>query len=108
MMSIASDRDASRDQHKSGAGLTIARLVIGASLTTLACVAIAIVVIFMGINEIKVHGPVYERIKTANDLTADILPPPLYVLETYLTLHQLQDTKDPAESRGLETHLQQL
>jgi methyl-accepting chemotaxis protein len=36
------------------------------------------------LNELKVGGPLYERIKLGNDLVADILPPPAYVIEAYL------------------------
>jgi methyl-accepting chemotaxis protein len=33
---------------------------------------------------VKVGGPIYDRIKLGNDLIADILPPPEYVIESYL------------------------
>jgi methyl-accepting chemotaxis protein len=36
------------------------------------------------LKELKVGGPLYERIKLGNDLVADILPPPEYVIEAYL------------------------
>ena len=36
------------------------------------------------LKELKVGGPLYERIKLGNDLVADILPPPVYVIEAYL------------------------
>ena len=36
------------------------------------------------IDEIKVNGPLYYKIKLGNDLVADILPPPAYVIEAYL------------------------
>jgi methyl-accepting chemotaxis protein len=36
------------------------------------------------LNELKVGGPLYSNIKLGNDLVADILPPPAYVLEAYL------------------------
>jgi methyl-accepting chemotaxis protein len=36
------------------------------------------------LKELKVGGPLYERIKLGNDLVADILPPPAYVIEAYL------------------------
>jgi methyl-accepting chemotaxis protein len=89
-------------------GPSIARLIVGASVLILVCVALAAAVILRGVNEIAVHGPVYTKIKNASDLTADILPPPLYVIETYLTLYQLRAAQDADEIRTLETHLQQL
>jgi methyl-accepting chemotaxis protein len=36
------------------------------------------------LRDLKVGGPVYERIVLMKDLTADILPPPAYVIEAYL------------------------
>lgn len=36
------------------------------------------------LRELKVGGPLYVDIKLGNDLVADILPPPAYVLEAYL------------------------
>jgi len=36
------------------------------------------------LRELKVGGPLYSDIKLGNDLIADILPPPAYVLEAYL------------------------
>lgn len=36
------------------------------------------------LKELKVGGPVYGRIVSMKDLTADILPPPAYIIEAYL------------------------
>src|SRR6266702_6592947 len=36
------------------------------------------------LRELKVGGPLYASIKLGNDLVADILPPPAYVIEAYL------------------------
>lgn len=36
------------------------------------------------VRELKVGGPLYSDIKLGNDLIADILPPPEYVIEAYL------------------------
>lgn len=36
------------------------------------------------VRELKVGGPLYADIKLGNDLIADILPPPEYVIEAYL------------------------
>jgi methyl-accepting chemotaxis protein len=37
-----------------------------------------------GLSQLKVGGPLYNQIKLGNDLIADILPPPEYVIESYL------------------------
>src|SRR5690349_18741749 len=36
------------------------------------------------VQQIRVGGPLYDKIKLGNDLVADILPPPEYVIEAYL------------------------
>ncbi len=36
------------------------------------------------LSQLKVGGPIYDRIILGNDLVADILPPPEYVIEAYL------------------------
>jgi methyl-accepting chemotaxis protein len=44
-------------------------------------------VVFTGIyalSDVKVGGPLYNKIKLGNDLIADVLPPPEYVIESYL------------------------
>ncbi|MES2256950.1 MAG: methyl-accepting chemotaxis protein [Pseudomonadota bacterium] len=44
---------------------------------------------FRTLAELKVNGPVYERIVQGKDLIADILPPPEYIIESYLVSLQL-------------------
>lgn len=36
------------------------------------------------LDQLRVGGPLYTKIKLGNDLVADILPPPVYVIEAYL------------------------
>ena len=52
------------------------------------------------LSQLKVGGSLYDRIKLGNDLVADILPPPEYVIEAYLeaTL-ALQDPSTVAARR---------
>lgn len=38
----------------------------------------------IALTKLKVGGPVYSQISLGKDLVADILPPPEYVLESYL------------------------
>jgi methyl-accepting chemotaxis protein len=54
----------------------------------------------LALRELKVNGPVYERIVLGKDLVADILPPPAYVVEAYLeaTL-ALQDPQNLAKHK---------
>ncbi|MET3134108.1 methyl-accepting chemotaxis protein [Oxalobacteraceae bacterium GrIS 1.11] len=55
---------------------------------------------FMTLNELKVNGPLYHRIVQSKDLIADILPPPEYILESYLVSMQLAAASDkPAQEK---------
>jgi methyl-accepting chemotaxis protein len=56
---------------------------------------------FMTLNELKVNGPHYLRIVQGKDLVADILPPPEYILESYLVSMQLLDAADKSEQDKL-------
>src|SRR5690242_15344265 len=55
------------------------------------------------LKELKVGGPLYESIKLGNDLIADILPPPAYVIEAYL-----ETTLALREPDKLEEHAKRL
>jgi methyl-accepting chemotaxis protein len=57
------------------------------------------------LGEIKVTGPVYNEIITGKDLIADILPPPAYILESYLTTMKITSTVNPGERDELITKL---
>ncbi|MCQ0034561.1 methyl-accepting chemotaxis protein, partial [Burkholderia glumae] len=43
------------------------------------------------LKELRVNGPLYQKIQLSNDLVSDILPPPEYVIESYLLCFQLLD-----------------
>ncbi|MCO6408353.1 HAMP domain-containing protein [Hoeflea alexandrii] len=40
-------------------------------------------------EDLKVNGPVYQEIVNGKDLIADILPPPLYVVESYMLANEM-------------------
>jgi methyl-accepting chemotaxis protein WspA len=46
------------------------------------------------IEEIKVNGKLYDKIVSGKDLIADILPPPNYIIESYLLSIQMLETTD--------------
>jgi len=52
--------------------------VIGASI------AVAVAVNLVVVSHLRVGGPMYEQIVQGKDLVADILPPPAYIIESYL------------------------
>ena len=57
-------------------------------------VAVLIFVYQRALSNLRVGGPVYNTIADAKDLTADILPPPLYVIEAFLNTHEIEDRTD--------------
>ena len=63
---------------------------------------------FRTLSEYKVTGPVYERIIQNKDLMADVLPPPQYIIESYLTVRELRSAPDSASQEQLVTRLQKL
>jgi methyl-accepting chemotaxis protein WspA len=52
-------------------------------------------------NTVKVNGPVYHRIVQGKDVIADVLPPPEYIIESYLLVLQLERTTDPTVTAQL-------
>src|SRR3954449_9268963 len=58
------------------------------------------------LKELKVGGPLYNKIKLGNDLVADILPPPEYVIEAYL--EATLALRDPASLSAHRDRLAQL
>ncbi|MBF0334963.1 MAG: HAMP domain-containing protein [Alphaproteobacteria bacterium] len=77
--------------------LTGALVVLGVAATLWAAL--------LAIGELKVNGPVYQRIVRGKDLIADILPPPNYVIESYLVSSLLLLEGDPAERNALVERL---
>src|SRR6202008_765987 len=64
--------------------LTIARAIVLFGLVTAASLAAVVFTGIYALGEVKVGGPLYDKIKLGNALVADILPPPEYVIESYL------------------------
>jgi methyl-accepting chemotaxis protein len=59
-------------------------------------------------NEFKVNVPVYQTIVKGKDLVADTLPPPAYIIESYLVSFQLMATLDPTRQQQLIARLKLL
>lgn len=52
---------------------------------------------------VKVNGPNYQRAVMNKDLLADVLPPPVYVIESYLKAHVLPEAiNTPAYAAAIE------
>jgi len=49
------------------------------------------------LRRIEVNGPIYREIIRNKDVVADVLPPPLYVIESYLLVLQALEAKERAD-----------
>jgi len=57
---------------------------------------------YNSLNIVKVNGNIYKSIIQGKDIIADILPPPEYIIESYLTALQLLDeTNGPEDLKKL-------
>ncbi|MCK9169929.1 MAG: methyl-accepting chemotaxis protein [Treponema sp.] len=63
---------------------------------------------FKTINAVKITGRTYNNIIRNKDLVADILPPPSYIIESYLTIYQLAAAQTVTKRNELETYFQGL
>jgi methyl-accepting chemotaxis protein len=72
------------------------RRLLAISAIAVFCTTVLVCVSVLVINKVKVNGPIYHKISLSNELLADILPPPEYVIESYLTVLEMQNEKDPA------------
>lgn len=63
---------------------------------------------FKTLNELKINGPIYQRIVQGKDLVADILPPPEYIIESYLVTFQLLEAVDKIDQGRLIERLKAL
>ena len=53
------------------------------------------------LNHVKVNGPIYVRIVQGKDLIADILPPPEYIIESYLVVNLMANMTNLAEIESM-------
>ena len=75
-------------------------------LAPVLAVCVFVLCVFGGValhtlNEVKINGSHYLEIVRYKDLIADILPPPSYIIESYLVAFQMADEKDPAKRTAL-------
>ena len=49
---------------------------------------------FKAMTTLNINGPVYQRIVQGKDIIADILPPPEYIIESYMVALQLTVVTD--------------
>ena len=53
------------------------------------------------IDKVKINGETYNRIVQEKDLIADVLPPPEYLVEAYLVIHQMIEETDDTKLKEL-------
>ncbi|MES2582240.1 MAG: response regulator [Pseudomonadota bacterium] len=63
---------------------------------------------FKTLNEVKVGGPVYQRINQSQELVADVLPPPVHIIESYLVCLQITRAMDGQHQGALIDRLRVL
>lgn len=87
---------------------TLGQQMAGMALVFFAGIAICMAISVGVLAKVKVTGPVYGEIIEGKDLIADILPPPEYIIESYLVVLQAAREELPAKRRELLNRFQQL
>ena len=49
---------------------------------------------FRTLDELRIGSPSYHQITQSKDLIADVLPPPAYLVEAYLLVHEMKEETD--------------
>jgi len=93
--------------------MTLRNIKVAHKLTILVAIALAGLAVFgaasyRNLETVKVGGPLYARIIDGKDLTADILPPPEYILETYLVAYQIASEEDSGRRLALADRIRPL
>ncbi|MDF0606170.1 methyl-accepting chemotaxis protein [Neisseriaceae bacterium TC5R-5] len=57
-------------------------------------------------DKIAINGSLYQQIVLSKNLTSDILPPPQYIVESFLLVSQLREASSPALRQQLINRLQ--
>ena len=84
--------------------LTIRRQMLGSALLSLLGFVVFGIIAYTTLQELKIAGPRYKKIAQGKDLIADVVPPPEFLVEAFLAVHQMIDEGD---RRRLEDLIQQ-
>jgi len=63
---------------------------------------------YITIEKLKINGLLYNKIIEGKDLVADILPPPEYIIESYLMTFEMVNAKNDQELLKMITYFQRL
>ncbi|NEW88539.1 methyl-accepting chemotaxis protein [Rhodopseudomonas sp. WA056] len=86
--------------------LSITTMIVTFAVVVLVSITAMLTVNLLALNQLRIGGPLYSQIKLGNDLVADILPPPAYVIEAYL--ETTLALRRPAEWSAHASKLEQL
>uniref|UniRef100_E6VJ12 Methyl-accepting chemotaxis sensory transducer n=1 Tax=Rhodopseudomonas palustris (strain DX-1) TaxID=652103 RepID=E6VJ12_RHOPX len=86
--------------------LSITTMIVTFAVVVLVSITAMLSVNLLALNQLRIGGPLYSQIKLGNDLVADILPPPAYVIEAYL--ETTLALRRPAEWSAHASKLEQL
>ena len=84
----------------------LAEFSLSTKLILLAAGFVGVLALFAGLafntlNQLRVNGPLYQTIVQGKDLIADVLPPPEYILESYLVTLQILGESRPESIQAL-------
>ena len=86
--------------------LSIRQTLLGVVLLSVGGLVVFGLLAALAIDRARVNGPHYQRIADGKDLVADVMPPPAYLVESYLVVHQMLAETDRAirdlRFRGVE------
>jgi len=63
---------------------------------------------FHTLDKLRINGNLYNQIVMSKDLIADVLPPPGYIIESYMTVLQMTDETDPEQMDYFSAELRRL
>ena len=86
--------------------ITISAMIVLFGVITAIGLAAMLATSTFALKQLRVGGPLYSQIQLGNDLVADILPPPAYVIEAYL--EATLALRKPSELAAHQARLAQL
>jgi len=86
--------------------ITISAMIVLFGVITAIGLAAMLATSTIALKQLRVGGPLYSQIQLGNDLVADILPPPAYVIEAYL--EATLALRKPSELAAHQARLAQL
>jgi methyl-accepting chemotaxis protein len=99
---VSQEKHMSNNPSKTGLAARFGESRIHTKLVTLVAFFLAAFLFFAGmawqaIETVRIRGPYYNNIVQSKDLIADILPPPEYLIESYLTVLEMTEEEDPGK-----------